>query len=47
MVQVYYLPYPGRIRDKVDWWVVIKIRSKGRADNDHTLEPVFQDEEMS
>ena len=47
VVQVYYVPYPGRIRDKVEWWVVIKTRPRGRVDNDHTLEPAFQDEEMS
>jgi Domain of unknown function (DUF4216) len=28
-IQVYYLPYPSKKRERKDWWVAIKIKSKG------------------
>ncbi|KAL3513255.1 hypothetical protein ACH5RR_025972 [Cinchona calisaya] len=42
--QVYYVPYPERIRDKLDWLVVIKTRPRKRIDKDHTIENSYQDQ---
>lgn len=43
-IQVYYLPYPKKIRDKVDWWVVIKTKPRGTVDDRYTLEVAYQDD---
>lgn len=46
-IQVYYLPYPEKIRDKVQWWVVIKTKPRGTVDDRYTLEVAYQDNAMS
>jgi len=43
--QVYYSPYPGRQKDKVDWLVVIKTKPRGVVDDRHTLDVVYQVQE--
>ncbi|GAU21906.1 hypothetical protein TSUD_34030 [Trifolium subterraneum] len=43
--QVYYSPYPGRQRNKVDWLVVMKTKPRGVVDDRHTLEVAFQVQE--
>ena len=45
--QVYYVPYPGRIKDKVQWWVVVKSNTRNHVEIDRTLEFVFQDDDSS
>ncbi|KAJ1420656.1 hypothetical protein SESBI_14232 [Sesbania bispinosa] len=42
-IEVYYVPYPEKIQEKVDWWVVIKINPRGTVDDRYTLEVVYQD----
>ncbi|CAJ2645148.1 unnamed protein product [Trifolium pratense] len=42
-IQVYYVPYPGRLKEKIDWWVVIKTKPRGRVDDRYTLEVAYQD----
>lgn len=42
-IQVYYVPYPKKIKGKVDWWVVIKTKPKGTVDNRYTLEVAYQE----
>ena len=46
-IQVYYLPYPEKIRDKLQWWVVIKTKPRGTVDDRYTLEVAYQDNAMS
>jgi len=43
--QVYYAPYPGKQRDKIDWLVVMKTKPKGVIDNKYTLEVPYQEEQ--
>jgi len=43
-IQVFYVPYPMKTRDKVDWWVVIKTKPRARMDNSYTLELAYQEE---
>ena len=43
--QVYYSPYPGHPRDKIDWLVAIKTKPRGVVDDRHTLEVAFQVQE--
>ncbi|CAK8533858.1 unnamed protein product [Lathyrus sativus] len=45
VTRVYYSPYPGRLRDKVDWLVAIKTKPRGVIDDRHTLEVTFQVQE--
>ena len=40
------MPYPTKMRDKVDWWVVIKTKPRSRVDNSYTLELAYQKEMM-
>jgi len=42
--QIFYVPYPTKMRDKVDWWVVIKTKRRARVDNSYTLELTYQEE---
>jgi len=42
-IQVYYMPYPEKIKEKVDWWVVIKTKPRGTVDDRDTLEVAYQD----
>lgn len=42
-IQVYYVPYPEKIKEKVDWWVVIKTKPRGTVDDRYTLEIAYQD----
>jgi len=42
-IQVYYMPYPQKIKENVDWWVVIKIRTRSMIDDQYTLEVAYQD----
>jgi len=42
-IQVYYMPYPKNIKEKVDWWVVIKTKARSRVDDQYTLEVPYQD----
>lgn len=42
-IQVYYMPYPEKIKEKVDWWVVIKTKPRGTVDDRYTLEVAYQD----
>jgi len=44
--QVFYVPYPTKTRDKVDWWVVMKTKPRARVDNSYTLELAYQEELM-
>ena len=44
--QVYYVPYPKTMRDKIDWWVVMKINPRSNVDNRYTLEVAYQDADM-
>jgi hypothetical protein len=44
---VYYTPYPGRRRDKQDWFVVMKTKPRSRVDSTHSLEAPYQEEDMS
>lgn len=43
--QVYYSPYPGRQKKKIDWLVVMKTKPRGVVDDRHTLEVAFQEQE--
>ena len=45
--QVYYLRYPGRMRDKVDWAVVVKIKPRAIIEVENNIELAHQEEEMS
>ncbi|KAK2369072.1 hypothetical protein QL285_082226 [Trifolium repens] len=42
-IQVYYVPYPGKLKEKIDWWVAIKTKPRGRVDDRYTLEVAYQD----
>ena len=42
-IQVYYVPYPEKIKEKRDWWVVIKTKARGTVDDRYTLELAYQD----
>jgi len=42
-IQVYYVPYPEKIKEKVDWWVVIKTKPRGTVDDRYALEVAYQD----
>jgi len=42
-IQVYYMPYPQKIKEKVDWWVVIKTRARSMVDDQYTLEVAYED----
>ncbi|XP_039135719.1 uncharacterized protein LOC120273141 [Dioscorea cayenensis subsp. rotundata] len=44
-LQVYYAPYPSMKRDKVDWWVVCRIKSRSVIEIPITNFP-FQDDEV-
>ena len=43
---VYYLRYPGKIRDKIDWAVVVKIKSRVTVEVHNTIEKAHQEDEM-
>jgi len=32
-IQVYYMPYPQKIKEKVDWWVIIKTRARSMVND--------------
>ena len=34
-IHVYYMPYPHKIKEKVDWWVVIKTRARSMVDDQY------------
>jgi len=42
-IQVYYVPYPEKIKEKVDWWVVIKTKPRCTIDDGYTLEVAYQE----
>ena len=42
-IQVYYMPYPQKIKEKVDWWVIIKTRARSMVNDQYTLEVAYQD----
>jgi len=42
-IQVYYVPYPEKIKEKVDWWVVIKTKPRCTVDDRYTLEVAYQE----
>jgi len=42
-IQVYYMPHPHKIKEKVDWWVVIKTRARSMVDDQYTLQVSYQD----
>lgn len=42
-IQVYYVPYPEKLKEKVDWWVAIKTKPRGTVDDRYTLEVAYQD----
>jgi hypothetical protein len=42
-MQVYYVPYPEKIKEKADWWVVIKTKPRGTVDDRYALEVAYQD----
>ena len=39
--------YPGRMRDKVDWAVVVKIKPRAIIEVENNIELAHQEEEMS
>ncbi|KAJ1406928.1 hypothetical protein SESBI_24742 [Sesbania bispinosa] len=43
--RVYYLPYPGQKKDRVDWLIVTKSKPKRVVDDKSTLEVAYQVEE--
>ena len=43
-IQVYYVPYPQNIKEKNNWWIVIKTKPRGTVDDRYTLELAYQDE---
>ena len=42
-IQVYYVPYPEKIKEKVNWWVVIKTKPRCTVDDRYTLEVAYQE----
>ena len=42
-IQVYYVLYPEKIKEKRDWWVVIKTKPRVTVNNRYTLELTYQD----
>ena len=40
-IQVYYVPYPEKIKEKVDWWVVIKTKPRCTIDDRYTIEVAY------
>jgi hypothetical protein len=40
---VYYVPYPEKIKEKVDWWVVVKTKPRGTIYDRFALEVAHQD----
>ena len=44
--QVYYAPYPNSIREKSNWWVVIKTKPRSMVEN-VISESAYQNEEVS
>lgn len=45
--QVYYMPYPQKTMDIVDWLVVVPTKPRARVDNQYTLEVSYQEDNMS
>ena len=41
--QVYYASYP-LCRNKVDWWIIIKSKDKGRIEIDNVLDVSYQND---
>ncbi|PIN25635.1 hypothetical protein CDL12_01621 [Handroanthus impetiginosus] len=41
---VYYVPYPKKIRDKINSWVVIKTKARGRVEIDEMQEVSYQND---
>jgi len=42
-IQIYYMPYPQKINEKVYRWVVIKTKARSMVDDQYTLEVTYQD----
>ena len=42
-IQVYYVPYAEKIKEKVDWWVFNKTKSRCTVDDQYTLEVAYQE----
>ena len=40
---MYFVPYLEKIKEKRDWWVVIKTKPRGMVDYRYTLELAYQD----
>ena len=47
VIQVYYLPYPEKLRDKQHWWVVIMTRPRRTVDDRYTIEVAYQEDTIS
>ena len=45
--QVYYLKYPGRIRDKIEWAVVTKIKPREIVQVHNNIEVAHQEDLMN
>ena len=45
--QVYYAPYPNSIREKHNWWVVIKTKPRHMVENSVMLGGAYQNDEIS
>ena len=37
--QVYYLRYPGKVKDKIDWAVVVKVKPRATVEVHNTVQP--------
>jgi hypothetical protein len=40
-IQVYYVPYPKKLKEKIDWWVAIYTKPRGGVDDRYTLEVAY------
>ena len=45
--QVYYVSYSEKIRHEVEWWIVMKTKSRDIVDDLYILEVAYQDNVMS
>ena len=42
-IQLYYVPYSEKIKEKVNWWVVIKTKPRCTVDDRYTFEVAYQE----
>ena len=47
VIQVYYLPYPEKLRDKQHWWVIIMTRPRRTVDDRYTIKIAYQEDTIS